>query len=56
MEEKEVGVGCINMGYRDMGWHEKIENRGIHGNRFHKKYASKSKKGDDQVKYKSGHF
>ena len=39
-----------------MGWFEKIENRGIYGRQFHQNYASKSKKGDDKVKYKTGHF
>ena len=51
-----MGESCINRGYRDMGWLLKIENRGIYERRFHKKYASKSKKGDDKVKYKTGHF
>ncbi len=39
-----------------MGWLLKIENRGIYERHFHQKYASKSKRGDDKVKYKTGHF
>jgi len=56
MEEKEMGVGCINRGYRDMGWHEKIKIRAFSEEGFIKSMLQKSKKGDDQVKYKKRTF
>jgi len=56
MEEKEMGVGCIKKEYRDIGQFKKIDFRAFSEAGFIKSMLQKSKKGDDQVKYKKRTF